>query len=100
MLADLQAQIVKEGEVAKKEYAAYAEWCEERSRNLGFEIQTGQADGERLNAAIAAETSTINALASKADELRAAIASNEKDLKAAAAIRAKEAADFAAEEKE
>merc|ERR1719384_1134780 len=100
MLADLQAQIVKEGEVAQKEYTAYAEWCEDRSRNLGFEIQTGQADGERLTAAIASETSTIASLATKADELRAAIATNEKDLKAAGAIRAKEAADFAAEEKE
>merc|ERR1719210_1779628 len=100
MLSDLHAQVVREGEVAKKEYAAYAAWCEDRSRNLGFEIQTGKAEGEELRAAIAADTATISSLASKADDLRAAIATGDKDLKGAEAIRAKEAADFAAEEKE
>merc|ERR550532_1061892 len=100
MLSDLQAKITKEGEVAQAEYAEFTEWCEDRSRNLGFEIQTGQADGERLSAAIAEQASTLSSLASKSDELVAAIASGERDLKAATAIRAKEAADFAAEEKE
>merc|ERR1719346_455109 len=100
MLSDLHAQIVKQGLSAKKEYAAYAEWCEDRSRNLGFEIQTGKTEGEELRAAIAADSATISSLASKADELRAAIASGEQDLRAAGSIRAKEAADFAAEEKE
>merc|ERR1719330_2106863 len=82
------------------EYDAYAAWCEECSRNLGFEIQTGTSESEGLTAAIAADTATLTSLASKADDLRAAIATGEKDLKAATAIRAKEAADFAAEEKE
>merc|ERR1719330_1975020 len=82
------------------EYDAYAAWCEERSRNLGFEIETGTSESEELTAAIAADTATLTSLASKADDLRAAIATGEKDLKAATAIRAKEAADFAAEEKE
>jgi len=100
MLDDLHAQIVKEGEVAKTEYDEYAAWCEERSRNLGFEIQTGTSESEELTASIAADTATLSELASKADDLRAAIATGEKDLKGAEAIRAKEAADFAAEEKE
>merc|ERR1719330_2258861 len=82
------------------EYDAYAAWCEECSRNLGFEIQTGTSESEGLTAAIAADTATLTSLASKADDLRAAIATGEQDLKAAEAIRAKEAADFAAEEKE
>jgi len=100
MLSDLQAQIVKEGEVAKKDYAAYAEWCEDRSRNLGFEIKTGKAEGEKLTAAIAMEESIIGSLSAKIDELIAAIAVNDRDLESAGTIRAKEAADFAAEEKE
>merc|ERR1719330_1958400 len=82
------------------EYDAYAAWCEECSRNLGFEIQTGTSESEGLTAAIAADTATLTSLASKADDLRAAIATGEQDLKAAGTIRAKEAADFAAEEKE
>merc|ERR1719210_1743302 len=100
MLSDLHAQVVREGEVAKKEYAAYAAFCEDRSRNLGFEIQTGKAEGEELRAAIAADAATISSLASKGDQIRAAIASGEKDLQAAESNRAKEAADFAAEDKE
>merc|ERR1719422_1062225 len=100
MLADLQAQIQKEGEVAQKEYSDYAEWCEDRSRNLGFEIKTGQADGDQLKASIAQDAATIASLSSKIDELAAAISVDESDLQAAGAIRTKEASDFTAEEKD
>merc|ERR1719189_247323 len=100
MLSDLQAQIIKEGDAAQKQYAAYAEWCEDRSRNLGFEIKTGKADGDKLRASIAQDGATIASLTSKIDSLASAIAVDESDLKAAGAIRAKEAADFAAEEQD
>merc|ERR1719189_3039556 len=100
MLSDLQAQIIKEGDAAQKQYAAYAEWCEDRSRNLGFEIKTGKADGDKLRASIAQDGATIASLTSKIDSLVSAIAVDESDLKAAGAIRAKEAADFAAEEQD
>merc|ERR1719428_495109 len=46
------------------------------------------------------ETATISGCASKADDLVASIAADEADLKNATEIRAKEAAAFAAEEKE
>jgi len=100
MLSDLEQQIIKEGETAQKEYAAYAEWCEDRSRNLGFEIKTGKADGDKLRASIAQEVATIGSLSSKIDSLAAAIGVNEADLSAAGSIRATEAADFAAEQQE
>merc|ERR1719210_1904469 len=100
MLSDLQAKIIKEGDAAQKEYARFAEWCEDRSRNLGFEIQTGKAGVEELKAAIAAEDATTSSLAAKLDELASGIATDTADLKAASQIRGKEAADYAAEEKE
>jgi len=100
MLSDLQAKIIKEGEVAQKEYDEFAEWCEDRSRNLGFEIKTGKAEVESLTASIAEEEATIGELTAKVEELVAAVASNDKDLKAATKIRSKESKDFAAEEKE
>lgn len=100
MLSDLQAKIISEGEVVQKEYAEFAEWCEDRSRNLGFEIKTGKAEVETLTAAIAEEAATTSSLSTKVDELASAGASNDKDLKAAITIRAKEAADFKAEEQE
>merc|ERR1740123_1990671 len=100
MISDLQAQITKEGAAAQKENVALVEWCEDRSRNLGFEIKTGNSEAESLKAAIAEEVATAGALNAKVDELVAAISANEKDLASAEALRKKEAADFAAEEKE
>jgi hypothetical protein len=100
MLADLQAKIVKEGEAAQKTYDEFSEWCEDRSKNVGFEIKTGKAEIADLSATIQKETATISALSTKVEELSGSIASNEADLAAATKIRNEEAADFAVEEKE
>jgi len=100
MISDLQATVIKEGEVAQKEYAEFSEWCEDRARNLGFEIKTGNAEAESLQASIDEETANIGALTAKSEELSATIATREADLKAATEIRAKEQGDFAAEESE
>merc|ERR1719183_49595 len=100
MLTDLEAKINKEGKDATKVYEDFSEWCEERARNVAYEIKTGKAQIEDLNAAIEKSTSDITALGTKIEELSASIASDEADLKAATKIRAEEAADFAAEEKE
>merc|ERR1719460_2181479 len=78
MLGDLQQKIIKEGEVAQKEYDEFAEWCEEESKNLQFEIKTGKAEAEELTATIDKQTSDIKALDEKIEELSAAIATAEK----------------------
>merc|ERR1719343_688201 len=98
MISDLQAKVLREGEVAQKEFAEFSEWCEDRSRNLGFEIRTGKSQAEELSAAIAQEVALSTALSAKIDELGAALATDEADLKAATDIRKEEAANFAAEE--
>merc|ERR1719207_258547 len=100
MISDLQAKVIGEGKDAQKEYDEYAEWCEDRSTNLGFEIKTGKANVAELKATIEQETSTIGELETKIEELSNDIQTNEADLKAATDIREKEASDFAAEEKE
>merc|ERR1719456_1963452 len=100
MLGDLEAKIIKEGEAAQKTYDEFSEWCEDRSKNVGFEIKTGKSEIEDLKATIEKETSTISALGTKIEELSGSIATNEADLAAATKIRNEEAADFAAEEKE
>merc|ERR1719454_1342261 len=68
--------------------------------NLGFEIKTGRAEVAALSATIEEETSTIAALETKIEELSNDIKTDEADLDAATKIRAKENADFKAEEKE
>jgi chromosome segregation ATPase len=100
MLSDLESKIIKEGEGAQKAYDEFAEWCEDRSRNVGFEIKTGKAEIAELKATIEKETSTVAALTTKIEELSGSIATNEADLKAATKIRQEEAADFAVEEKD
>jgi predicted RNase H-like nuclease (RuvC/YqgF family) len=100
MLAGLESKILGEGEEAQKAYDEFAEWCEDGSKNLQFEIKTGKSESESLKATILEETSTIEALSAKIEELAEGIATDEADLKAATEIRTQEAADFAAEEKE
>jgi len=100
MMSDLQAKIIQEGEAAQKEYAEFAEWCEDRARNFGFEIKTGKSEAESLRATIAQEVATTETLQTKVEELIGAIATDEADLKAATEIRAHESADFAAEDSE
>merc|ERR1719182_380541 len=100
MIGDLQSKIIAEGNDAQKEYTEFSEFCEDRSRELGFEIKTGKAGVKDLEAAIAKEASTADSLNAKIEELSSAIATDEADLKAATDIRNKEQASFEAEEKE
>jgi len=100
LLSDLSSKIIAEGEKAQKVYAEYSEWCEERNKNLGFEIKTGSSEVAALKATIEQETATMGALTAKIEELTGAIATDEADLKAATEIREKEAISFGKEEKE
>jgi len=100
MLSNLQAKVIGEGKDAQTAYDEYAEWCSDRSKNLGFEIKTGQDNVAALTATISAETSSAAALSTKIEELSTDIQTDEADLAAATAIRNKEASDFAAEKAE
>ena len=68
MISNLQAKVISEGEEAQKAYDEYAEWCEDRSTNLGFEIKTGKANVAELQATIEADTSESAALETKIEE--------------------------------
>jgi len=96
----LEAKIIAEGEEAQKMYDEFSEWCEDTSRDLGFDIKTGKAEVADLQATIDQETATAGACNAKAEDLAAELARDEADLKAAGEIRASEAKAFAAEELE
>jgi len=100
MIDDLAAKVIAEGEASHKVYAEFAEFCEDRHQEIGFEIKTGTSEVEGLAAAIAEATSEIDAAASQIEELAASVAEDEKDLKEATEIRTKENADFLAVEKD
>lgn len=100
LISDLQSKILAEGQKAQKVFEEFSNWCEERNKNVAFEIKTGKAEVEDLKAAISEEAAMITSLTSKVEELAADISTDEADLKAATHIREKEASDFAAEETE
>merc|ERR1719316_2225385 len=100
MMSELQQKIIGEGEAAQKVYDEFAEWCEEESKNLQFEIKTGKAQAEELTSTIEKAVSDIKANEEKLEELAAKISTAEADLKAATEIRNKENSDFLAIEAE
>jgi len=100
MLSDLEVRVIKEGEATQKTFEEFSEWCEDRSRELGFEIKTATAQVEELTATIVDSTSRAAALTEEIEDLGGSIAQNEADLSAATEIRNKEKVDFQAEEKE
>lgn len=100
ILGECEQKIIKEGADSQKVYEEFSEWCEDRSRNVGFEIKTGKSQVEELTATIANEKSKQDALTTEIEELAGSIAANDKDLAAATTVRNAEAADFAVAEKE
>jgi hypothetical protein len=93
-LADCEAKVMKEGEEAQRVYAEFAEWCEDRAKNLRYEVKTAKGQAAGLQAIVFKETSTQQALNSQIEDIAADIASDEKDLAAATKIRSQETADF------
>lgn len=100
LITELQAKIIGEGEEAQKMYAEFAEFCEDRSRELGFEIKTGKGQMADLTATIDKMNADIEAHSTKIEELGGDNAEATKELKEATGIREKEAADFSAVEKD
>merc|ERR1719456_759814 len=100
MIADVEKKTQDEGAVAQKEYEKYAEWCEDTSKNLQYEIKTGKATKADLEATIEKMTANIETENSKIEKLAADIAAAEMDLKKATEVRKEEHADFVAEHDE
>merc|ERR1719172_217007 len=87
MISELEQKVIGEGEAAQKLYDEFAEWCEEESKNLQFEIKTGKAQAEDLQATIDKCVSDIKAGEESIEELAAKVTQAEADLKAATEIR-------------
>merc|ERR1740133_585516 len=100
MSGDLETKVIGEGEASQKVYEEFSEWCEETSKNLQFEIKTGQGEVAALTATITKDTADIATAESTIEDLAGSIATDEADLKAATEIRDKEQTTFAAVEKD
>lgn len=100
LLGSLEAKVIKEGEDSKSTFAKFADWCEDRSKNLAYEIKTGEAESKELAANILKAKANIEALTADTETAASTIATAEADLKAALTIRAMEGKDFIAAEAE
>merc|ERR1719183_307225 len=98
LLTGLEAKIVAEGEKEAKAYKEYFDWCDDFSKEKGFEIKTLTAKKEKLMAEIAELTASIESLTSEIADLAAEIAADESELKDATLIREKEHGEFLANE--
>jgi len=100
MLAGLEQELIREGQEAQKMYTEFAEMCEERSRELHNEIKTSKAKSGELTAAIEKAVADASVLEEKISDTADGTSDAEEELKKATAVRAKESADFKAEEAE
>merc|ERR1719408_1160010 len=80
LLSSLEAKIIKEGTASQKTYDEFAEWCEDRSKELGFEIKTHTGEKEELEATVENSKAKIEELTTKIDDLTGEITEDEKDL--------------------
>merc|ERR1719324_1266827 len=83
MISELEQKIIKEGDEAHKAYTEFAEWCEDESKNLRFEIKTAKAEIEELTAMSEKAASDQEDETTKIEEQSESISSDEADLKAA-----------------
>jgi len=100
LLSSLEVKIKKEGDAEAAAFEEFFQWCDKASKNLNHEIKTYSNSNDKQAAKIKEFASDIEVAESKIEDLSGAIAKSDAELKGAARIRAKEAADFAATEKE
>merc|ERR1719316_423717 len=69
LIADVEKKTQDEGAVAQSEYEKYADWCEDTSKNLQYEIKTGEATKADLEATIEKMTGNIETADSEIETL-------------------------------
>merc|ERR1719331_611699 len=75
-------------------YKSYTEWVSDTSRELGFEIKTGNSDIEKFLAAAAKADSDVSALGRAIDKLEGELGATEGELAEATEIRNGQHAEY------
>eukprot|EP00397_Hematodinium_sp_SG-2012_P021964 GEMP01022724.1.p1 GENE.GEMP01022724.1~~GEMP01022724.1.p1 ORF type:complete len:676 (+),score=257.77 GEMP01022724.1:94-2121(+) len=100
LLQKLRDTVVADSEKEKKQYEAFADWCEDQSKDRQFEIKTGKSQAENLRATIEKANADLSAVTTRIGEVSQSVAANEADLAASTDIRNKEHSTFKKEEQE
>jgi len=93
-LAEMKSKAETSMEAEQKVYAQYKEWVDDRSKEVGFEIQTGESTIEKLIAFIDKANNKVAILGNEIDDLDADISRMEGEKKDATAIRDTENAEY------
>jgi hypothetical protein len=100
MMKDMQKELAKESESDQEIYDTTVCWCETNEREKTKSISDGEARINSLKASIESLTSRSAQLNAEVARLNSEIANNEKALDTATTLRAKQLAEFTAEEKD
>merc|ERR1719269_13615 len=100
LLKDMQKQLEKEAEEDEEIYEKMACWCETNDKEKTKAIADAEAHIEDLTATIEELSATSARLNTEIKFLEKEVAENQDALDKAAALRAKELAEFNAEEKD
>jgi len=100
MMKDMQKNLAKEADEDQEIYDTTVCWCETNEREKTKSISDAEARINTLKASIESLTSRSSGLNAEVVRLNNEIANNEKALDTAIALRAKQLAEFTAEEKD
>jgi len=100
LLKDLAGKVKAEAESEAKSFAEYSEWCDDTFTSKGFAIKTATAAIEKLEGTISKNSGDLEVGTSQISDLAASISAGTAQLANATDIRAGEASDFTASEKE
>jgi len=95
MLGEMSVKGRNEMETEQKIYATYKEWVDDRTQELGFEIETAKSDIEKLLAFIAKADNDVAELGAAIQELDDEIARLEASKKEGTELRTADNAEYA-----
>jgi ABC-type transporter Mla subunit MlaD len=100
LLKDIKAKVREDGDEADKAYNEYFEWCDDTTKEAGFQIESATRRQNKLVAEIDELNSVIETSESRIEDLAATISKNEGEVKGSVEVRAKENANFKSAEAE
>jgi len=100
LLDECKAKVQKDLDAEAKAMEEYTTFCDDELKDKGYAIETAGRAIEDLTATIDSSTANVGELSDEIATLGTTIAAKSKELSDATKVRAGEAADFAAAEKE
>lgn len=100
LLGELKTQVQGELDTEAKSMEEYSSYCNDESKERGFQIKTAKADIERFEATIEDSNGKISALDTTIAESGSSVANKQGELAEATKIRENDNGDFQAAQKE